>query len=229
MNNNDLPTRAEYQRSHKKTKKHFYRRWWFWTIIAILLLAGGGFLGMKMTATGPYAPTTKVSKKKSTTKKSTAKKGITLSQYKGIYISDKDGLSPDQIEKAIGKSSATSVSATSQNNIYTWNTIANGELGSKLTISFNNNHAIGKTISGIKVNRSEKLGLDSYNSIQNDQTQDTILKNVGKPNGYNDSSSNGKITQTWTYSSGVKGNTGANFIISFSDGKVTGKSQSGIE
>lgn len=230
MNNHDLPTRSEYQRSHKKIKKHFYKSWWFWTIVAILLLAGGGFAGMKMTETGPFAPTTKVSKKNSTSTKkktSTTKKGVTLAQYNGIFINENYGLSASKTESVIGKASTTSTN--DQTNIYTWNNIKNGQLGSKLNVTFINDHATGKAISGLKVSRSEKLGLDVYNSIQNGQNEATIVNNVGKPNGYTESIANGTTTKTWTYSSGVKGDTGANFIISFSNGKVNGKSQSGMQ
>lgn len=78
--NNNLPTRAAYRRSLKHQKKHFYKRWWFWTLIVIIVLAGGGVAGMKMTATGPFAKTSHVSKPKKTTKKkrSSTKMGLLL-------------------------------------------------------------------------------------------------------------------------------------------------------
>ena len=232
MANNNLPTRADFRRSNKKKKKHFYKSWWFWSIIIILLLAGGGFEGMKMTSTGPFSKTTKVTKKKKTTKKTTKKKtGITLNQYNGIYLSQTDGLSKSTLEGIFGKASSTTTS-TVQNvstDVYTWNKVADGTLGSKLTVNFANDHAISKNISGLKVSRSQKLGLEAYNSIQNGQTEDTILHNLGKPNGYSETITSDTNSKTLTYSSDISGDTGANFIVSLTGDQVSGKSQTGMQ
>ncbi|GEO77742.1 hypothetical protein FD29_GL001881 [Companilactobacillus mindensis DSM 14500] len=233
MDNNNLPTRTQLHRSQKKTKKHFYKRWWFWGIIFILLLAAGGFGGMKMTSTGPFSQkTTKVAKKKATPKKKVAKKtGLTLKQYNGIYLSQTDGLSQEILGKLFGEPNSTSTS-TVQNistNVVTWNKIADGQLGSNLTVNFTNDHAISKAITGLKVTRNKKLSLADYEKIQNGDSETQLLQNLGKPNGYAESSVNNTTQKEYTYSSGLKGETGANFIVTITNDTVSGKSQTGLK
>jgi len=230
--NNNLPTRAEFRRSLKHKKKHFYKRWWFWTIIVILLLAGGGIGGMKMTKTGPFSQTTKVSKSKKTTKKKVAKRpGVTFAQYSGIFLNETSGTPIKTVQRLLGKPSSTSTSTTNnaKTEVNTWNNIENGELGSSLKVTFANGHAIAKAISGLKAVRSEKLGLDAYSSVQNGMEESTVLTNVGKPNGYSESFSSDKTSKSFTYSSGVSGSTGANFVVNFTNGTVSGKSQTGMK
>jgi len=231
--NNNLPTRAEFRRSLKHKKKHFYKRWWFWTIIVILLLAGGGVVGMKMTSTGPFQQTTKVSKSKKTTKKKKVvnKSGVTFAQYSGIFLNESSGTPIKTVQRLLGKPSSTSTSTANnaKTEINTWNNVENGELGSSLKVTFANGHAIAKAISGLKAVRSEKLGLDAYSSVQNGMEESTVLTNVGKPNGYSESFSSDKTSKSFTYSSGVSGSTGANFVVNFTNGTVSGKSQTGMK
>ncbi|MFC6176204.1 DUF3862 domain-containing protein [Companilactobacillus huachuanensis] len=230
--NNNLPTRSEYRRSLKHKKKHFYKSWWFWTIVVVLILAGSGVAGMKMTSTGPFHQTSKVSKSKKTKKKSTSKKtDVTFAQYSGIFLNESSGTPIATVQRLLGKPSSTSTSTANnaKTEINTWNNIENGDLGSNLTVNFVNGHAISKAISGLKVVRSEKLGLDAYSSVQNGMQEDTILTNVGKPNGYSESFNSDKTSKSYTYSSGVSGNTGANFVVNFTNGTVSGKSQTGMK
>lgn len=231
--NNNLPTRAAYRRSLKHQKKHFYKRWWFWTLIVIIVLAGGGVAGMKMTATGPFAKTSHVSKPKKTTKKKKVvnKDGVTFAQYSGIYLNETSGTPIATVQRLLGKPSTTSTSNANntKTEINTWNNVDNGELGSNLKVTFANGHAISKAISGMKVARSEKLGLDAYSSVQNGMEESTILNNIGKPNGYSESFNSDKTSKSFTYSSGVSGSTGANFVVNFTNGTVSGKSQTGMK
>ncbi|APU71420.1 DUF3862 domain-containing protein [Companilactobacillus crustorum] len=233
MYNGNLPTRAEYRRSHKTLKKHFYKRWWFWTIIIILLLAGGGILGMQMTSTGPFTQTEKqtTKKKPKTKKKATTKTGVTLAQYKGIFLDQNSGTPSATVERLLGKPSATSTTTSqdSKTELDTWNKIQNGQLGSNLKVTFASGHAINKAITGIKVKRSKTLGMDEYSSVQNGQSEAVIMANLGQPNGYRESIVDGKNVVELTYSSGVSGASGANFIVNLTDGSVSGKSQTGMK
>lgn len=229
MNSNDLPTRSQYH-SHKK-KKHFYSRWWFWLIIVLIIIAGV-IAGMKYTSTGPFKENTQKTEQKDTSKKTVKKQtGVTFYQYNGIYLNEKNGTPIATVQEVLGKPASSSVTEnqgvkTEQN---TWNDVQDGQLGATLKVSFVNGHAISKTLSGLKVKRSEKLGLDAYSSVQNGQTVDAIQTNLGKPNGYNESVADGKTIMNYTYSSNVSGDTGANFVVVFTNNKVSGKSQSGME
>ena len=233
MDNNNLPTRAELKRSKKGTKKHFYKRWWFWTIIFVVLLAAGGLGGMKMTAMGPFSQkTTKVSKKKAAPKKTVKKKtGITLNQYNGIYLSETDGLTSATLTKLFGKpdSNSTSTVQNLQTNVDTWTKIADSQLGANLTVNFSNDHAVSKSINGLKVSRSKKIGLTDYNQIQNNDSEDQLTSKLGKPNGYTETSVGGTTQKDFTYTSGINGETGANFIVNITNGVVSGKSQTGLK
>lgn len=229
MDNTNLPTREQLRAQRKKNKKHFYKSWWFWSIIVILLLAGGGVAGMKMTSTGPFASSSKVSKtKKKTTKKKTVKtkKGITVSQYEGIYIGASDGLTQSDLEKNLGKASSTT--NNDETSVATWNNIENGGLGATLTVNFTNGHATSKSLTNLKVKRTNKLRLNDYNMIQNNESQNDVIADLGRPNGYNETVLSGTTTQYLTYSSDVAGETGANFIIAITNGVVSGKSQTGL-
>ncbi|KRN98378.1 DUF3862 domain-containing protein [Companilactobacillus kimchiensis] len=234
MDNNNLPTRAELHRSQKKTKKHFYRRWWFWSIIFILLLIGGGLGGMKMTAMGPFSQTssTKVTKKKTASKKTTKKvTGITLKQYNGIYLSESAGLPSETLNKIFGKPNTTSNSTVQnlQTDVATWTKIADGQLGANMTVNYANNHAVSKAITGLKVTRSQKLDLTEFNKIQNDQSEAQVINDLGKPNGYSEITVGNTTQKDLTYSTGINGETGANFIINLTNGVVSGKSQTGLK
>lgn len=232
---NNMPSRSQYHQTHQKKTKRFYKRWWFWLIIAIILLAGGGFEGMKLAGVGPFGPKTEKVAKKTTTKKkkTTTKKqtGITVAQYNGVYLSQTDGLTLATIEKIFGKP-ANTTNTTVQNistNAATWTKIADGGLGATLTINFANDHAISKSLNGLKITRNTKLGLNEYNMVQNDQSQADVISSLGKPNGYSEIIAAGTNTGTMTYSSGINGDTGSNFIINFENGKVSGKSQTGLK
>lgn len=234
MDNGNLPTRAEARHSKKSTKKYFYKRWWFWTIIFVLLLAGGGLGGMKMTSTGIFSQkTTKVAKKKQAAPKKTVKKktGLTVNQYNGIYLSETDGLSAATLTKLFGKPSSTSTSTVQnlQTNVDTWTKIADGQLGANLTVNFSNDHAISKSISGVKITRSKKLGLTEYNQINNNDSEDQVTTELGKPNNYSETNISGTTQKDLTYTSGINGETGANFIVNITNGVVSGKSQTGLQ
>lgn len=230
MNSNNLPTRAQYR--SQKHHKHFYSRWWFWLIIIVILAGGGATVGMKITATGPFkVATTKVKKKDTTKKKVKKQTGVTFYQYNGIYLNETSGTPIETVHNILGKPSSTSITENQgvKTELDTWNDIQNGQLGSTLKVSFANGHAISKALNGLKVKRSEKLGLDAYSSIQNGQSVDAIHTNLGKPNSYSESLADGKSVVNYTYSSDVSGDTGANFVVTFTDGSVSGKSQSGME
>lgn len=234
MNNDNYPSRAEFRKSNAKkqpTKKRFYKRWWFWLIVIVLLGGAGGFGGYTAFKANSTT-TTKTTKKKTVAKKKTAKKaGVTLKQYNGIYLSQNDGLSSVTLQQLLGRPSESTTSTVQdlKTSVLTWNQVADGELGSKLSVNFASDHAISKTISGLKVKRPQKLGLSQYNTIQNGTSEDELLSSLGKPNGYSETAINGTTAKSFTYSSGIKGKVGANFVVTLTNGTVSAKSQTGLE
>lgn len=96
---------------------------------------------------------------------------------------------------------------------------------SNITVNFDNDHAVVKSISGLKVNRSKKIALSDFEAISDGQSQEDIKKKFGEPNGYTITDLANYKSEVWDYTSGIKGSVGANFNITFTDGKVSGKSQ----
>lgn len=228
------PSRSEYRRSHS-LKKPFYRKWWFWLIIILLIIGGGAgyYLYSNQQKNTPSVQTKKDVSKKQPQKKKKSKNNsaITLKQYNGTYISDKDGLSLDILTKLFGKPATSSVSKVDdkQTNMETWNNIAGGNKNSKLVIQFYNDHAIEKTISDLKVNRTSKISLIDYAKIDNDQSIDQVIQVLGKPNYYSETNLNGTTTITYKYTTGLKGDDGASCTVNLINGKVSGKSQTGLK
>lgn len=233
------PSRSEYRRSHG-LKKSFYQKWWFWIIIVILIV-GGGAGGYYLYSSQSSSNTSKVEKKTASSKSKPKKQKkstttsdsseITLKNYNGIYISDKDGLSLDILTKYFGKPASSTVSKVNdkQTNMETWTKIANGTKNSKLVVQFYNDHAIEKTISDLKVTRSSKIALTDYVKVDNDQSTDQVIQILGNPNYYSETNLDGTTTTIYKYTSGLNGEDGANCTINFTNGKVSGKSQSGLK
>ncbi|MDT6951595.1 DUF3862 domain-containing protein [Companilactobacillus alimentarius] len=236
MDNHKYPSRAEYRKIHhlKPIRKPFYQKWWFWLIIVILIIGGliGGLTGYYYNPGNETAKTTQSSKKKPEKKKTTKKvTGITLKQYNGTYISEKDGMSLNNLIKFFGKPTTSTTSKVDgvQTKIETWTKIANGNKNSKLIIHFYNDHAVTKALIGLKVSRSKKISLAQYQQIKTGQTTENIIKKLGKPNDYSESSVNGMQMKVLKYTSGLNGDEGATLSVNIANDKVSSKSQTGLK
>ncbi|WP_246005625.1 DUF3862 domain-containing protein [Companilactobacillus insicii] len=232
MNNTVTMSRSQY-RSQNRKKTPFFKKWWFWLLIIIFIALGGS--GYYYYQNKDSNNKTEISSKKS---KPTKKKnhtdtdgGIRLDNYNGIYLSQSDGLTLETLQKLFGKYSSNSNNTIGnvQETSYTWKNIANGDLGSSLIVGLVNNHAISKSISGLKVNRNKEINLDLYNQIQNGQSEQDIIHLLGKPNGYSETSVEGTASKVYSYTSDVKGEIGANIVITFTDGTVSSKNQLSVQ
>lgn len=239
MTSKKYPSRAQYRQEHniKPPKKAFYKKWWFWLIIIILIVGGvligtfGDFYTPKKTET----TTTQTSKKK-TAKKAVKKStkeitGVSLKQYNGIYLSEKDGLSSEILTEYFGKPNESSVSKVDdlQTNVDTWEKVANGTKNSKVIVHFYNDHAVTKAISDLKVTRNEKITLKKYQELQNGQTSNDVLNTLGNPNTYSESMINGTATKVFKYTTGLNGDQGAEITVTFNNDAVDGKNQTGLK
>lgn len=84
-------------------------------------------------------------------------------------------------------------------------------------------------ITGIKVNREKKISLSYFKNISNDTSKEDIESKLGKPNGPSLTNIGGQSNEILTYTSGVSGNLGANFEITFTNNAVSGKTQTGMK
>lgn len=231
-----------------KKNKPFYKKWWFWAILVILIIFGIGNMSQpeaetgstKSSDTSTSTNSEKASKdvekakdklKSAFSNRSSNKGRITKKQYDAITLGDSQGSSQDAIKNEFGSPSSTSTTTVSgvQADQLTWNKVANGSIGSAVVVGFSNNVAISKGISGLKVTRKAKLGLDKFNSIQNGQSESDVIQILGDPNGYSESNISGLTSKTLIYTSGISGDIGANFNITISNGAVSGKSQTSLK
>lgn len=61
------------------------------------------------------------------------------------------------------------------------------------------------------------------------KSESYVTNNFGKPNGYQETFIAGQTSKIFTYNSGVNGDLGANFEITFTNGSVSGKKQSNMK
>nr|WP_239458023.1 DUF3862 domain-containing protein [Limosilactobacillus alvi] len=163
----------------------------------------------------------------SSSKKSGSK--VTYANYKKINLSKDNGTTKEEANKLFGKKPSTTSTDELEGVKTDTETWDGAIVGSSLTIGFEDGHAVNKVIDGLKVNRKHKITLADYDTIQNGQTKKEILDKFGKPNGYSHTNILGKNSETWSYTSGIKGDSGANFVLTFDDGVVTVKTQTSMK
>lgn len=161
---------------------------------------------------------------------------MTLADFNAVGLGDvakngAGGATKDELTKKWGKpiSSSSSTFQNIKTELLTWNKVANGDITANFTVQIDNGHTVQKAIQGIKVSRAKKITLADFNSIQNGQKEADITAKFGKPNGYSMNQLNGMITKELTYTSGIKGQLGANFSVTLQGDKVTMKTQSEME
>ena len=191
-------------------KKPFYKRVWFWILVIILI-----FIGVGVAGNGG-----------SSSKDDNNK--VSYANYKKIDLSGDDGSTKEDVQKLFGKKpedTSTQEIEGVKTDTQTWETVKNGDTGSNITVGFDDGHAVNKVITGLKVDRKSQITLADYDSLQTGATKDDVLKKFGKPNGYTHTDILGKVSEDWSYTYKIKGDTGANFIISFDENGVVNRSE----
>jgi len=210
-----------------KEKKPFYKKVWFWILAVVLVVGGFGAVGGSDDKADSSDSTAKTESKTSSSKKPASK--ITKANFDKINVSESDGDSVDSVKKLFGKDPDDTSEDTIENvksEMYTWDNVDNGSLGSNIIIGFSNDHVISKNITGLKVKRNKDITKNDLSSVQNGTSKDDIRNKFGEPNGYDITNIAGQTDEMWEYTSGVKGGVGANFNITFTNDVVSGKSQS---
>lgn len=208
-------------------KKPFYKRVWFWILVIIVIAGVGSQLG------GGSSTNNSASSKDSSNSSSSQKvEGVTKAAFDKVTLSDSTGTSSADVANLFGGKANSTTENTIQNvqtKLYTWDKVANGSFGSNVTVSFENEHAVAKVITGLKVNRAKKITLAQVEAIQNGTSKADIQKEFGDPNGYDLTNIAGYTSENWSYTSGINGDAGANVIISFSGDTVSGKTQTNMK
>ncbi|MCH3989686.1 MAG: DUF3862 domain-containing protein [Lactobacillus sp.] len=206
-------------------KKPFYKKVWFWLLILIVIIVaaamGQGGKSDNSANTAKKSGTEQVAKDKSN--KSSSK--INQANFDKIQISESTGTSKEEVEKLFGKKPSTTSTQTIQGTQADAEVWSGGILGSTVTISFVNNHAVAKAITGMP--SGKKVTSAQFNAISNGMSKDAVKQKLGKPFGMSYSALAGQSSETWQYSG--KGSLGSNLTITFTNGVVSGKSQTGLK
>lgn len=223
-----------------KLKKPFYKRVWFWIlVIIIVVIAAGSAMSAnkgsddKSSSTKTTATSTNGTKSSSSNKSDNGK--ITRAQFDAVKIGDlmnkaDGGQTTDEIKKTFGKPSSTSSSTIQgvKTDILTWTNVEGG-LGANIIISFTDGKAFSKNLAGFKINRKNKISLADFESIANGTSYNDVIAKFGEPDSLDESLIGGTKKVIAMYMTGIKGDLGANFNITFDNDAVSGKSQSDMK
>ena len=222
-----------------KVKKPFYKRVWFWVLVVIIIAAIGGAMGggkddKKDDSTAKSSQTSKKSASSSVSSKKDDGK-ITRAQFDAIKIGDlmkgaEGGATIDQLKQEFGEPSSSSSDTTNdvKTDLLTWDNVQGG-FGANIIVSFTNGKAFGKNLTGFKLSRKQKIDLAAFNSWQNGMKYADFTSKYGQPDYYDESLIGGSKTVTAGYTSGVKGDFGATFNVTFTNDALSGKTQSNMK
>lgn len=203
------------------------------TFKKVALVAATSLAALSLTACGASTSSQSSSSSKSTatsvSSKSTNK--VNESNFSKIKIGS-NGSTIKQVQALFGKkanqTSEVQVSGTTAKN-YTWSGLEGGNTVSGISVAFANGKAVQKTITGKKVTRSKKISQADFEKVQTGMSKSQVKKLLGEPDTYSDAVINGQNTDVFSYTTGVKGDVGANAMFTFTNDAVTTKSQSGLQ
>ncbi len=179
------------------------------------------------------AKSTQTSKKKSSPVDKTISQNKELrSKFDQIKVGDlmskgKGGDTEKEVTTLLGSPNSTTSSKTEgiKTSGATWN---KGKVS--ITVAYVDKHAISKMITGFKwTGRPTKLDKKAFNTIADGSTYESVIKKYGEPDGLDESLIMGKKTVAATWITGVKGDTGANAVLTFTNNKLTDKTQTDLK
>lgn len=143
-----------------------------------------------------------------------------------------NGSTIKQVQALFGKkasqTSEVQVSGTTAKN-YTWSGLEGGNTVSGISVAFANGKAVQKTITGKKVTRSKKISQADFEKVQTGQSKSQVKKQLGEPDTFSYAMINGQSIDVFSYTTGIKGDVGANAMFTFNNDALTTKSQSGLQ
>jgi hypothetical protein len=179
------------------------------------------------------AKSTQTSKKKSNSVDKTISQNKELrSKFDKIKVGDlmsqgKGGDTEKQVKALLGSPNSTTSSKTEgiKTSGASW---TKGKV--TITVAYVDKHAISKMITGFKwAGRPAKLDKKSFDAIADGSTYKSVIKKYGEPDGLDESLIMGKKTVSATWLTGVKGDTGANAVLTFTNNKLTDKTQTDLK
>lgn len=204
------------------------------TFKKIALVAATSLAALSLTACGASTSSQSSSSSKSTAASSSSSKPankINESNFNKIKIGS-NGSTIKQVQALFGKkanqTSEVQVSGTTAKN-YTWSGLEGGNTVSGISIAFANGKAVQKTITGKKVTRPKKISQADFEKVQTGMSESQVKKLLGEPDTLSYAVINGQSIDVFSYTTGVKGDIGANAMFTFNNDSMTAKSQSGLK
>lgn len=179
------------------------------------------------------AKSTQTSKKKSGSADKIISQNKELrSKFDQIKVGDlmskgQGGDTEKQVKALLGSPNSTTSSKTEgiKTSGATWN---KGKVS--ITVAYVDKHAISKMITGFKwTGRPAKLDKKAFNAIADGSTYESVVKKYGEPDGLDESLIMGSRKTTASWITGVKGDTGANAVLTFTNNKLTDKTQTDLK
>lgn len=204
------------------------------TFKKIALVAATGLAALSLTACSASTSSQSSSSSKSTAVSSSSSKSankVNESNFNKIKIGS-NGSTIKQVQALFGKkanqTSEVQVSGTTAKN-YTWSGLEGGNTVSGISVAFANGKAVQKTITGKKVTRSKKISQADFEKVQTGMSKSQVKKLLGEPDTFSYAVISGQSIDVFSYTTGVKGDVGANAMFTFNNDAVTTKSQSGLQ
>ncbi len=203
------------------------------TFKKIALVAATSLAALSLTACGASTSSQSSSSSKSATTSASSKSTnkVNESNFNKIKIGS-NGSTIKQVQALFGKkasqTSEVQVSGTTAKN-YTWSGLEGGNTVSGISVAFANGKAVQKTITGKKVTRSKKISQADFEKVQTGMSKSQVKKLLGEPDTFSYAVINGQSIDVFSYTTGVKGDVGANAMFTFNNDAVTTKSQSGLQ
>jgi len=225
-------------------KKPIYKRWWFLLLAVAVIgsLATGG--GDDEAATDTAANETEIAANETETEAPAEAASSEVpteeaintfkADYNSIAIGDslsngEGGMTYDAAVAKYGEPDSNSESSFNDTTtkISTWTNVG-GKFLDTLVITFSNGNATGKGFTGFSFNSdAPEATLEAFNAVPTDgsYTFDQAIAQFGEPDSASESLFGGQYNNIVGWSSNVKGDFGANFNLTVTDGVVTGKAQ----
>lgn len=199
----------------------------------VALVAATSLAALSLTACGASTSSQSSSSSKSTATSASSKSTnkVNESNFDKIKIGS-NGSTIKQVQDLFGKkasqTSEVQVGGTTAKN-YTWSGLEGGNTVSGISVAFANGKAVQKTITGKKVVRSKKISQADFEKVQTGMSKSQVKKLLGDPDTFSYAVINGQSIDVFSYTTGVKGDIGANATFTFNNDSMTTKSQSGLQ
>lgn len=199
----------------------------------VSLVVATSLAALSLTACGASTSSQSSSSSKSTATSVSSKSAnkVNESNFNKIKIGS-NGSTIKQVQalfdKKASQTSEVQVSGTTAKN-YTWSGLEGGNTVSGISVAFANGKAVQKTITGKKVVRSKKISQADFEKVQTGMSKSQVKKLLGEPDTFSYAVINGQSIDVFSYTTGVKGDVGANAMFTFNNDSMTTKSQSGLQ